>query len=99
MDLDTFDPKATSAILIRLRTERGWTQAVAAEHCEVSRWTYMQIENGYTEHPRTITLDKIAKGFGVSYASLLGQPNSADKIVEWIVQAIDYLEKVKSALC
>lgn len=95
MDLDTFDPKATSAILIRLRTERGW----AAEHCEVSRWTYMQIENGYTEHPRTITLDKIAKGFGVSYASLLGQPDSADKIVEWIDQAIDYLEKVKSALC
>lgn len=84
---------------MQLRSKHGWSQAKAAERCGVSRWTYMQIENGYTEHPRIITLEKIAKGFGISYASLLGQPDSADKIVEWIDQAIDYLEKVKSALC
>ena len=99
MLVEPFDAATTSRVLMQLRSKHGWTQAEAAEHCGVSRWTYMQIENGYTEHPRTITLDKIAKGFGISYASLLGQPDSTDKIVEWIDQAIDYLEKVKSALC
>ena len=99
MRFENFDAETTSRVLMKLRAQYGWTQAEAATHCGLSRWSYMQIENGYTEHPRTITLDKIAKGFGISYASLLGQPDSTDTIVEWIDQAIDYLEKVKSALC
>ena len=99
MRFENFDAETTSRVLMKLRAQYGWTQAEAATHCGLSRWSYMQIENGYTEHPRTITLDKIVKGFGISYASLLGQPDSTDKIVEWIDQAIDYLEKVKSALC
>ena len=92
MRFENFDAETTSRVLMKLRAQYGWTQAEAATHCGLSRWSY-------TEHPRTITLDKIAKGFGISYASLLGQPDSTDKIVEWIDQAIDYLEKVKSALC
>lgn len=44
MDLELFNAKTTSDILIGLRTERGWTQAVAAEHCGLSRSAYMQIE-------------------------------------------------------
>ena len=73
MRFENFDAETTSRVLMKLRAQYGWTQAEAATHCGLSRWSYMQIENGYTEHPRTITLDKIAKGFGISYASLLGR--------------------------
>lgn len=98
MPIETFDAATTSRVLMQLRSERGWSQEEAANRCMLSRWTYMQIENGFTEHPRNITLNKIAKGFGISYETLLGQPRTTDKIVEWIDQTISYLEKIKSTL-
>lgn len=98
MDLDTFDPKATSAILIRLRTERGWTQAVAAEHCGLSRSAYMQIECGWTEHPHSTTLCKIAAAYGISNEALLGQPIDTDNVVAQIDDAIRILTAIKSTL-
>lgn len=98
MDLDTFDPKATSARLIRLRTERGWTQAVAAKHCGLSRSAYMQIECGWTEHPHSTTLLKIAAAYDISDEALLGQPIDTDNVAAQIDEAIRILTAIKSTL-
>ena len=51
MRFENFDAETTSRVLMKLRAQYGWTQAEAATHCGLSRWSYMQIENGYTEHP------------------------------------------------
>ena len=98
MDLDTFDPKATSARLTRLRTERGWTQAVAAKHCGLSRSAYMQIESGWTEHPHSTTLLKIAAAYDISDEALLGQPIDTDNVAAQIDEAIRILTAIKSTL-
>ena len=98
MDLELFNAKTTSDILIGLRTERGWTQAVAAEHCGLSRSAYMQIESGWTEHPHRTTLGKIAAAYGISDKALLGQPIDSGCIAAKIDEVIRILTDIKSTL-
>ena len=98
MNLELFNAKTTSDILIGLRTERGWTQVVAAKHCGLSRSAYMQIEGGWTEHPHSTTLCKIAAAFDISNEALLGQPIGTGNVAAQIDDAIRILTAIKSTL-
>ncbi len=48
-----------------LRTERGWTQAMLADHAELTREHLSELENGHKEIGVRI-LESIAKALGVS---------------------------------
>jgi len=50
-----------------LRTEREWTQAMLADHAELTREHLSELENGHKEIGVRI-LDKIAQALGVSLA-------------------------------
>ncbi len=50
-----------------LRTERGWTQAMLADHAELTREHLSELENGHKEIGVRI-LDKIAQALGLSLA-------------------------------
>lgn len=96
MSIETFDAATTSRVLMQLRSERGWTQEEAAKHCKLSRWAYMQVENGYTAHPRSITLNKIAAGYTISLETLMGQPSlSGADIAALLKQVRDCLDKIE----
>ncbi len=54
----------------KLRTRRGWTQVVMAEKFGVDRSFLADLELGKT-NVSLLTLDTIAKGFGISLSKLL----------------------------
>ena len=53
-----------------LRTERGWTQQVLADHAELSREHLAELEAGNKE-AGVRTLDRLAKALDVKIAGLL----------------------------
>jgi transcriptional regulator with XRE-family HTH domain len=53
-----------------LRTERGWTQQVLADHAELSREHLAELEAGNKE-AGVRTVERIAKALDVKTASLL----------------------------
>lgn len=56
-----------------LRDQKGWTQHEAAEECKIPFPTYRDAENRNAPRlPGTETLIKIAKGYGVNIAVVLG---------------------------
>jgi transcriptional regulator with XRE-family HTH domain len=59
-----------------LRKARGWTQEVAAEKCGVGYKLFQLYELGIKQNPGLLTLEKIARGFGLDISELLA-PNSA----------------------
>jgi transcriptional regulator with XRE-family HTH domain len=54
-----------------LRHERGWTQEEAAEKCGIGQKLFQLYELGIKRNPGLITLDKIARGFGIDVSELL----------------------------
>ena len=50
-----------------LRTERGWTQAMLADHAELTREHLSELENGHKEIAVRI-LENIAKALEISLA-------------------------------
>ena len=50
-----------------LRTEHGWTQAMLADHAELTREHLSELENGHKEIGIR-ALEKIARALGVSLA-------------------------------
>jgi len=48
-----------------LRTERGWTQAMLADHAELTREHLSELENGHKEIG-VRTLEKIARALSLS---------------------------------
>lgn len=61
----------------RLRERRGWTQAQAATHCELSTFTFQCVEAGETSMS-TATLSALCVGFGVEITELF---HAAEAIV------------------
>lgn len=57
-----------------LRKERGWTQEVAAEKSGVGYKLFQLYELGIKQNPGLLTLEKIARGFGLDVSELLA-PN------------------------
>jgi transcriptional regulator with XRE-family HTH domain len=57
-----------------LRKARGWTQEIAAEKCGVGYKLFQLYELGIKQNPGLLTLDKIARGFGLDVSELLA-PN------------------------
>jgi transcriptional regulator with XRE-family HTH domain len=57
-----------------LRKERGWTQEIAAEKCGVGYKLFQLYELGIKQNPGLLTLEKIARGFGLDVSELLA-PN------------------------
>ena len=53
-----------------LRTERGWTQTMLADHAELAREHLSELENGNKEIGLR-TLDRIATALGLSLGQLL----------------------------
>jgi phosphoserine phosphatase len=52
--------------LYRLRINKGWTQEMAAERCEIYNVRqYIRLENGETLRPRTSTLKSLGNGFEI----------------------------------
>jgi transcriptional regulator with XRE-family HTH domain len=54
--------------------ERGWTQEKAAEVCGVGNKLFQLYELGIKQNPGLLTLEKIARGFGLGIHELLA-PN------------------------
>ena len=54
-----------------LRKDRGWTQEQAAEACGIDYKLYQFYELGIKNNPGLMTLEKIAKGFGMPLHELL----------------------------
>lgn len=48
-----------------LRTERGWTQAMLADHAELTREHLSELENGHKEIG-VRALEKIAQALGIN---------------------------------
>jgi transcriptional regulator with XRE-family HTH domain len=57
--------------LVELRTRRGWSQAELGRRAGVAAAIISRTERGETT-PSLATLDKLAKGLGVSPRSLIG---------------------------
>ena len=57
-----------------LRIARGWTQELAAEKCGIGYKLFQLYELGIKQNPGLLTLDKIARGFGLDVSELLA-PN------------------------
>jgi transcriptional regulator with XRE-family HTH domain len=57
-----------------LRKVRGWTQEAAAEKCGVGYKLFQLYELGIKRNPGLLTLEKIARGFGLDISELLA-PN------------------------
>ena len=53
-----------------LRKERGWTQEEAAKKCRIKYKYYQEHESGSPRDMRLSTMEKLAKGFGVSLSEL-----------------------------
>ena len=53
-----------AATVARLRARRGWTQADAAHHCEMTIWQYQRVESGITNVTFT-TLARVLDGFEI----------------------------------
>ena len=60
--------------LRELRVRRGWTQEKAAETCGVGYKLFQLYELGIKQNPGLLTLEKIARGFGLGVHELLA-PN------------------------
>ena len=60
--------------LRELRVRRGWTQEKAAETCGVGYKLFQLYELGIKQNPGLLTLEKIARGFGIGVHELLA-PN------------------------
>ena len=54
-----------------LRRGRAWTQEKAAEACGIGYKLYQLYELGIKTNPGLLTLQKIAKGFGLDVSELL----------------------------
>jgi transcriptional regulator with XRE-family HTH domain len=54
-----------------LRKDRDWTQEQAAEACGIDYKLYQFYELGIKNNPGLMTLEKIAKGFGIPLHELL----------------------------
>jgi transcriptional regulator with XRE-family HTH domain len=54
-----------------LRKQRGWTQEQAAERCGIGQKVFQLYELGIKRNPGLLTLEKIARGFGLDAYELL----------------------------
>jgi transcriptional regulator with XRE-family HTH domain len=57
--------------LRELRKSKGWTQEEAAEACGIGYKLYQLYEIGQKRNPGLLTLEKIARGFGLALHDLL----------------------------
>jgi transcriptional regulator with XRE-family HTH domain len=55
-----------------LRIRHGWTQERAAEICGIGQKLFQLYEIGVKRNPGLLTLQKIARGFGLEVHQLLG---------------------------
>lgn len=67
--------------IIKLRSSREWSQSDLAKKAELPRTTISNLESGVS-NPSILTLEKVAKGFGVSIEELLGRPMGLHKLVK-----------------
>jgi transcriptional regulator with XRE-family HTH domain len=57
--------------LRQLRIQRGWTQEEASEVCGIGHKVFQLYELGIKPNPGLLTLEKIARGFGIEVHELL----------------------------
>ena len=62
-----------------LRKSRGWTQEYAAEVCGVGYKLYQLYEIGIKKTPDLLTLEKIARGYGLELNELLNPAESSPR--------------------
>jgi len=65
--------------LRELRLQRGWTQEKAAEACEIGPKLFQLYELGIKANPGLLTLEKIARGFGIDVHDLFTPTKPAPK--------------------
>lgn len=84
--------------LLRLRNERGLTQAEAAEKADLSLRMYQTLEyqKGWLSAQ---TIDKLAKGFKVSPSELFADVKPKPSItIEYLLKALEELNKENERL-
>ena len=67
--------------LRELRIQRGWTQEKAAEICGIGHKLFQLYELGIKPNPGLLTLDKIARGFGIEVHELLNPSNPSSTLL------------------
>ena len=65
--------------LRELRKSRGWTQEHAAENCGNGYKLYQLYEIGIKKNPGLLTLEKIARGYGLELHELLNPAESCPR--------------------
>lgn len=73
--------KHLSHNIIKLRNAREWTQEDLSKKAELPRTTISNLESG-SSNPSILTLEKVAKGFGVSVEEIFGKPKGMHKLVK-----------------
>lgn len=68
--------------LRELRVGRGWTQEQAAEACGIGYKLYQLYELGIKQNPGLLTLEKIARGYGLGIHELLAPALSKTRAVK-----------------
>ena len=63
-----------------LRKANGWTQEIAAEKCGVGYKLFQLYELGIKDNPGLLTLEKIARGFGLDVSELLSPGLSKSRL-------------------
>lgn len=66
--------------ILDLRKSRGWTQEHAAEKCGIGYKLYQLYEIGIKKNPGLLTLEKIARGYGLELHELLNPAVSAPRL-------------------
>ena len=68
-----FEAKIVARNMLTKRNEKGWSQAKAAEACDMSERAYGEIERGNSD-PKLSTLSKICKGLEMTLTELITGP-------------------------
>jgi transcriptional regulator with XRE-family HTH domain len=76
VDLETICVQKLAARIRIHRLRTGWSLEELAERAGVSRSTLHHLEHGTTQHPRLLTLHRLAKAFGVE-VEMLAPPGDA----------------------
>lgn len=71
LDSETICARKLAAGIRAQRLRTGWSLEELAERAGVSRSTLHHLEHGTTQHPRLLTLHRLAKAFGVEVEVLV----------------------------
>jgi transcriptional regulator with XRE-family HTH domain len=72
--------------LIRLRKDKGWTQAIAAKNIAIQQSYLSKLENGHYQ-PSSDVIDKLCLAYGVQVDALIDQPKAQHTLTRYLLSS------------